>query len=54
MEYFSTETKREKFMKYVPLIALCVALIALTFQVTVLFPWHEHLSHQFKQLARKI
>lgn len=46
--------KKKKIMKYVPLIALIVALIALTFQVTVLYPWHEDLSRQFKNLATKI
>jgi hypothetical protein len=33
-----------------PAVSLAVACTALCFQVTVLFPWHEELSHQFTQL----
>jgi hypothetical protein len=52
-----TVTQREKLdrlMKWIPLVALFVSLIALTFQVTVLYPWHLELSEEFQQLAKNI
>ena len=42
-----------KYLKWLPLIALIVALCALTFQVFVLHPWHEELSKQFGKCCRK-
>ena len=50
----TTREKMDRFMKWVPLIALCVSLIALTFQVTVLYPWHLELSADFSRLARSL
>ena len=41
-----------KWMKYLPIIALVISICALTFQVTVLYPWHEELSREFVKLAR--
>jgi hypothetical protein len=41
-------------MKWVPLIALFVGLCALTFQITVLYPWHLELSEEFHQLAESL
>ena len=46
--------KLDRLMKWIPLIALFVSLIALTFQVTVLYPWHLELSEEFHQLAKNI
>ncbi len=43
-----------KWFRWIPLIALVIAVCALTFQVTVLYPWHEELSKQFGSLARKV
>uniref|UniRef100_A0A6T5VD33 Uncharacterized protein n=1 Tax=Chromulina nebulosa TaxID=96789 RepID=A0A6T5VD33_9STRA len=34
----------------IPPVALMIGCIALGFQVFVLYPWHEELSHQFNQL----
>jgi hypothetical protein len=48
----TNKEKMDRFMKWVPLIALCVSLIALTFPVTVLYPWHLELSDEFHQLAK--
>ena len=42
------------WMKWLPLIALIVALCALSFQVTVLYPWHEELSKQFLKCGKCI
>lgn len=40
------------WMKWIPLVSLVIACIALTFQVTVLYPWHLELSRDFASLAR--
>jgi len=42
------------WMKYLPMIALVISICALTFQVTVLYPWHEELSRQFSRLASSV
>jgi hypothetical protein len=47
--YFSEDTRRN-----FPLIALVVACSALCFQIGVLYPWHEELSHQFNRLEVSI
>jgi len=50
-------TQREKldrYMKWVPLIALFVGLCALTFQITVLYPWHLELSEELHMLAKAL
>jgi len=46
-----TEKKRD-WMKYIPILALILSICALTFQVTVLYPWHEELSKQFAKVVR--
>jgi hypothetical protein len=57
-EYFSVkesmdlDSEKRDWMKWLPLIALTVAICALMFQVTVLYPWHEELSHQFGKMSR--
>jgi hypothetical protein len=43
-----------KWMKYLPIIALVISICALTFQVTVLYPWHEELSRQFARVAKAV
>ena len=52
--YKLDDEKNPKWLKWVPIIALIVSLIALTFQTTVLYPWHLELSREFKKLARSI
>jgi hypothetical protein len=43
-----------QFYKHLPLLNFIVASSALTFQVTVLYPWHEQISHQLdKQLLQE-
>lgn len=37
-----------------PTISLAVGITALTFQVTVLYPWHKELSQDIKDLSKKI
>jgi hypothetical protein len=44
----------DKINKFVPLINLFVASTALTFQVTVLYPWHNNLEKKFNKLEQKI
>jgi hypothetical protein len=34
----------------VPIFGAVVGTIALTFQISVLYPWHHELSHQFEQV----
>lgn len=48
------DKKKSNWMVWVPLIALIVALIAFSFQVGVLYPWHEQLSGEFSKLARQL
>ncbi len=43
-----------RFMKWAPLISLCIGLCAFMFQIFVLFPWHLELSREFAKLARQI
>lgn len=40
----------DKFLKWVPIVALSVSFINLIFSVTVLYPWHLELSHEFLSL----
>ena len=47
----SAEKKRE-WMKWLPMISLTVAICALIFQVTVLYPWHEELSREFARMSK--
>jgi hypothetical protein len=42
------------WMKWIPLVSLVVGLCALTFQITVLYPWHEELSREFHILAKAV
>jgi hypothetical protein len=36
--------------RYMPFVNFAVSLTALTFQTTVLYPWHEELSKELKLL----
>jgi hypothetical protein len=47
---FSINEKPSWFKKNLPLIGVMVGLSAFSFQIGVLFPWHEELSDQFKAL----
>ena len=38
--------------KWIPRISLVVGLCAFLFQITVLYPWHLELSHEFAKLAK--
>jgi hypothetical protein len=40
------------WLKWLPLVAVILAILALTFQVTVLHPWHEALAKQFSKHCR--
>lgn len=46
------DSETPKCMKWLPLIALIISLFALSFQVTVLYPWHEELSKQFLKCGK--
>jgi len=48
------EEKKRDWMKYLPIISLILAICALTFQVTVLYPWHEELSREFGKMSKCI
>jgi hypothetical protein len=41
-----------EFMRYVPLVSTAIGLVALCFQVFVLYPWHAELSSQFADLQK--
>jgi hypothetical protein len=40
--------------KWIPRIALLIAITAFIFQVTVLYPWHIELSKEISSLARNV
>lgn len=46
------KTTQINWLKWLPLLAVILAICALTFQVTVLHPWHEALSKQFSKHCR--
>jgi hypothetical protein len=43
-----------RFMKDLPIISFIVGIIGVSFQVFVLYPWHEELSYEFKDLEASI
>ena len=46
---------RDKMLtKWIPRVALMIAIIAFIFQVTVLYPWHVELSREIASLARNV
>ena len=42
-----------KFNKILPYINFAVATTALAFQITILYPWHIQLEHDFIELRRE-
>ena len=40
-----------QWRKNLPIVAITLAIIALTFQVFVLYPWHIQLSRQISRLT---
>jgi len=40
---------KEEWRKNLPIVAITLAVIALTFQVFVLYPWHIQLSRQISR-----
>ncbi len=46
--------KEQKHRDFISLLALCTSVTALTFQITVLHPWHLELSKEFKELEKKV
>lgn len=46
--------KQQKHRDLAILLSLCSSISALTFQITVLYPWHVQLSNEFTNLSKKI
>ena len=42
-----------KFYNKLPIINFIIASSALTFQVSVLYPWHKEISYQIDKLGKK-
>ena len=40
------------FKRYLPIISFIVGTTALTFQITVLYPWHNELDKDFHKLEK--
>lgn len=40
------------FKQYLPLASLIIGSSALTFQITVLYPWHIDLDNDFQELKK--
>jgi hypothetical protein len=40
--------------KILPILSIVLSLCGIAFQVFVLYPWHEELSYEFKQLEQSI
>ena len=53
-KYSSEATATATFMHYFPVVGVAVGLTALTFQVLVLYPWHETISDDFQALEVSI
>jgi hypothetical protein len=45
--------KEQKHRDFVQLISLVASVGALTFQTTVLYPWHNTLSEQIEELNKR-
>ena len=41
------------FQKNISYINFCISLSALTFQITVLNPWHKYLDNKFNNINKK-
>jgi len=48
------DSKDKMLAKWLPRIALLIAITAFIFQVTVLYPWHLELSKEISSLARNV
>lgn len=52
------ENEFQEIVKYVykilPVLSIILSLCGIAFQVFVLYPWHEELSYEFKQLEQAI
>lgn len=44
------DLEESQWRKHLPVVGLTVALIALTFQIFVLYPWHIQLSRQISRI----
>ena len=42
--------EESQWRKNLPIVAITLAIIALTFQVFVLYPWHIQLSRQISRI----
>ena len=40
------------FMKFLPIFNFAIGTVALTFQMTVLYPWHQQLEEEFQELKK--
>jgi hypothetical protein len=40
------------FSRFLPITSFIVGSSALTFQITVLYPWHHELDNEFKKLKQ--
>jgi len=43
-----------KYYGYLPLVNFTISTAALSFQVFVLYPWHEQLNKEFIELKRHV
>ena len=49
------ERPREpKWLKWIPLVAVCITTYSAVFATFVLYPWHQKLSSEFEELLRKV
>ncbi len=44
---------KNAFFRSLPIINFCISSAALTFQVTVLYPWHTQISKQIDTIDNK-
>ena len=42
------------FLRNLPIINFCISSAALTFQVTVLYPWHNQISKQINNISTNL
>jgi hypothetical protein len=49
---YQYQPPRPSVLTWVPVVSTCIGLVALGFQVFVLFPWHVQLSNEFAELQR--
>jgi hypothetical protein len=44
------DLEESQWRKHLPVVAVTLAIVALTFQVMVLYPWHIQLSRQISRI----